>query len=229
MAIPFDSTRVAVAISFVSALAAVAGVPEFREFMCERIGYFCKSLGDDIQSKPATVCTFSGCPMRDGIADDGVQPSQTEISSKPVLNETRTATQASHKSVTKEEAQVTETPKQATKEFLQAHERAEQGNADAQFRLGDMYMYGDGVPKNLDEAIKWFRKAAEQDYVPALKKLYFLSDNISEAEHWRLRASGAQGEVGTLRHDEAGGRTQEQEDEAQRIEEQDAEVIPELF
>jgi TPR repeat protein len=86
-------------------------------------------------------------------------------------------------------------------------------------------MYGDGVPQNLEEAIKWFRRAGEQGYVPAQKKICFLSDNLREAEHWCLRASGAQGEVGTLRHDEAGSRTQEQKAEAQRIVEQDAEVI----
>ena len=27
-----------------------------------------------------------------------------------------------------------------------------------------MYYYGQGVPKNYAEAVKWFRKAAEQGY-----------------------------------------------------------------
>ena len=32
----------------------------------------------------------------------------------------------------------------------------------AQFRLGYMYANGEGVPKGDAEAVKWFRKAAEQ-------------------------------------------------------------------
>src|SRR5690242_20971984 len=43
------------------------------------------------------------------------------------------------------------------------HPLAEQGDADAQFRLGVMYESGQGVPRSDAEAIKWYRKAAEQD------------------------------------------------------------------
>ena len=39
---------------------------------------------------------------------------------------------------------------------------AEQGNASAQFNLGDMYADGRGVKQDDVEAVKWFRKAAEQ-------------------------------------------------------------------
>lgn len=39
---------------------------------------------------------------------------------------------------------------------------AEQGNADAQFSLGQSYSKGEGVVKDEVEAAKWFRKAAEQ-------------------------------------------------------------------
>jgi len=41
---------------------------------------------------------------------------------------------------------------------------AEQGVAEAQYKLGDMYDNGLGVPQDETEAVKWFRKAAEQDY-----------------------------------------------------------------
>lgn len=34
---------------------------------------------------------------------------------------------------------------------------AEQGNASAQYRLGFMYTTGQGVPRDLAEAKKWFR------------------------------------------------------------------------
>ena len=38
---------------------------------------------------------------------------------------------------------------------------AEQGNARAQNRLGLMYDWGSGVPRDRAEAAKWYRKAAE--------------------------------------------------------------------
>ncbi len=39
---------------------------------------------------------------------------------------------------------------------------AEQGNANAQHYLGNMYANGHGVPQDYAEAVKWHRKAAEQ-------------------------------------------------------------------
>ena len=39
---------------------------------------------------------------------------------------------------------------------------AEQGNADAQALLGDMYYTGQGVSQDYQEAVKWYRLAAEQ-------------------------------------------------------------------
>jgi TPR repeat protein len=53
---------------------------------------------------------------------------------------------------------------EAAKWFRKA---ADQGNADAQFKLGTMYDSGQGVPRDYAEATKWFRKAAEQGAVAA--------------------------------------------------------------
>ena len=39
---------------------------------------------------------------------------------------------------------------------------AEQGDAEAQFSLGVMYDFGEGVPQNDTEAVRWYRMAAEQ-------------------------------------------------------------------
>ena len=39
---------------------------------------------------------------------------------------------------------------------------AEQGFAPAQFELAEMYYYGNGTVQNTDEAIKWYKKSAEQ-------------------------------------------------------------------
>ncbi len=41
---------------------------------------------------------------------------------------------------------------------------AEQGDADAQNRVGWMYSKGKGVPQDYAEALKWLRLAAEQGW-----------------------------------------------------------------
>ena len=45
--------------------------------------------------------------------------------------------------------------------------KAEQGDADAQFYLGFMYVKGQGVEQDFEEAVKWYRKAAEQRHAQA--------------------------------------------------------------
>ena len=44
---------------------------------------------------------------------------------------------------------------------------AEQGNADAQYSLGYMYVNGEGVTQNDMTAVKWFSLAAEQGHAEA--------------------------------------------------------------
>ena len=44
---------------------------------------------------------------------------------------------------------------------------AEQGYADAQNMLGDMYRIGRGVRQDYAEALKWFRKAADKGHPSA--------------------------------------------------------------
>ena len=39
---------------------------------------------------------------------------------------------------------------------------AEQGHAEAQFNLGYMYQYGQGVKQDYFKAVEWYQKAAEQ-------------------------------------------------------------------
>ncbi|MEO9574124.1 MAG: tetratricopeptide repeat protein [Tateyamaria sp.] len=50
---------------------------------------------------------------------------------------------------------------------------AEQGNADAQLRLGRMHDKGEGVTQHHVEAVKWYRLSAEQGEKFAL---YYLAD-----------------------------------------------------
>jgi TPR repeat protein len=50
-------------------------------------------------------------------------------------------------------------------------ERAEAGDAEAQYNLGWMYSNGDGVPQDHKEAVKWYRLAAGQGHAEALVNL----------------------------------------------------------
>src|SRR5271157_5210259 len=53
---------------------------------------------------------------------------------------------------------------------------AQQGDKISQTRLGEMYLYGKGVPQDYAEAVKWFRKAAEQGHVEAYYTLGCMYD-----------------------------------------------------
>ena len=46
-----------------------------------------------------------------------------------------------------------------------------QGDAEAQFQLGECYETGDTVDKDLQQAAKWYRMAAEQGHEPAKEAL----------------------------------------------------------
>ncbi len=48
---------------------------------------------------------------------------------------------------------------------------AEDGDADAQYQLGLIYLYGNDQPKDASKAFHWFSKAAEQEIVPAMREL----------------------------------------------------------
>ena len=52
--------------------------------------------------------------------------------------------------------------------------RAEQGEADAQYSLGDRYRQSQGVPRDYAEAVRWLRKAADQGYAKAQSGLAFM-------------------------------------------------------
>ena len=51
---------------------------------------------------------------------------------------------------------------------------AEQGDAEAQHKLGRMYGKGQGLSQNYSEAVKWYRKAAEQGLPEAQRSLGFM-------------------------------------------------------
>ena len=97
---------------------------------------------------------------------------------------------------------------QTLEDALTAHERgdyaaaydgflslAEAGNLDAQLHLGFMYDFGEGIPENDAEAVKWWHGAAEQGHRPSqliLGMKYRMGAGIphdyAQARHWLLRA-----------------------------------------
>ncbi len=54
---------------------------------------------------------------------------------------------------------------------------AEQGDAQAQHNLGMMYESGQGVPKDDNKAVEWYRKAAEQGHANAQYSLDSMQEN----------------------------------------------------
>ena len=87
---------------------------------------------------------------------------------------------------------------------------AEQGYAFAQYNLGIMYEYGNGVAKDYAEAVKWYRLSAEQGYAISQYSLGLmysngygvLKDKAEAVKWWRLSAEQgyvyAQGMLGIM-------------------------------
>ena len=102
------------------------------------------------------------------------------------------------------ELTATQPPRQASakqKEIADLKETAYAGDVAAQVRLGVIYLTGDGVAKDDAEALKWLRKAADQDNALAeryLAEMYFkgrgVPADVSEAAKW-LRFAAEQGDA----------------------------------
>ena len=78
---------------------------------------------------------------------------------------------------------------------------AERGNAEAQYRVGRMYEFGQGVPQDKAKGIAWVRKAAEQNHADAQQELgvvYATGDGVKQddvqAVEW-FRKAATQGDA----------------------------------
>jgi uncharacterized protein len=56
---------------------------------------------------------------------------------------------------------------------LEITKAANQGDAEAQYRLGLRYFNGKGVRRNYTKAAVWFRKAAKQGHIHAQYQLWW--------------------------------------------------------
>lgn len=77
-----------------------------------------------------------------------------------------------------------------------AAERAERGDAEAQFELGARYAMGDGVQQSYEEAIRWYRRAARRGNAKAQYNLginyadgMVLPQSRHKATRWLRRAA----------------------------------------
>ena len=82
-------------------------------------------------------------------------------------------------------------------EFEDLLARAEAGDANAQLTIGAMYATGGGVAQDEEEAVHWYRKAADQGEVKAQNEigLYYavgqgLAQNDGEAVAWHFLVAG---------------------------------------
>ena len=87
--------------------------------------------------------------------------------------------------------------------FAETRVKAEKGDAVGQYNLGVCYYYGKGVPQDYDEAVKWFRKATEQNVPKAQSNLgvcYANGQGVAkdavEAAKWYRKAAEQNDAVG---------------------------------
>jgi hypothetical protein len=86
--------------------------------------------------------------------------------------------------------------------LAQLRAAAQSGDANAQYNLGVMYEYGQGVPQDYAQAAYWYRKAAEQGDAVAQNCLGLLYEyglgvpqDYAQALSW-FRKAAAQGDAG---------------------------------
>ena len=92
------------------------------------------------------------------------------------------------------------------RKVLRYVERADKGEAEAQFNLGRCYAQGEGVEKDLARAFSWYRKAAEQGHPVAqlmLARCYADGDGVvkdqAEAYAWFTLAAPTSDQAGKER------------------------------
>lgn len=73
---------------------------------------------------------------------------------------------------------------------------AEQGNTNAMFIIGKMYLNGTGIRKDEVQALAWFYRAAQTGHIKAMREVATSYErgrgapvNVFEAYQWRLKAS----------------------------------------
>jgi TPR repeat protein len=84
-------------------------------------------------------------------------------------------------------------------EIVALHNKAEGGDADAQFRLGQIYDKGEVIPANTNESIRWWQRAGEQGNQEAL---FHLATRLLSLQR-KAEAIAALKKAGDLGHAQA--------------------------
>ena len=115
---------------------------------------------------------------------------------------------------------------QALSKSEELQKAAEQGDAEAQNRLGLMYATGRGVAQDDATAVLWYQKAADQGYAPGQSNLGFMyskgrgvAQDDARAAQWYQKAAGqgnaqAQANLGLMY---AAGRGVDRRDEVKAV------------
>ena len=119
-------------------------------------------------------------------------PDESSIARKMALNDLEKIARSDKT----EKERIAEIQKKFPNPTVQLLSEAEQGNADAQYKLGLSYYNGDGNEKDYAKAVKWYRKAAEQGHAEAQRGLggcYYggegVEKNDTEAFKWWRKAA----------------------------------------
>jgi len=89
--------------------------------------------------------------------------------------------------------------------FQSTHKKAIAGNPDAEYALGYMYYYGQGIPRNPEKARSWISKAAAQGQIQAVQAMQLLDQSqhphvgATQSLHPRQRQTDRQPHV-NVRH-----------------------------
>ncbi|MDB4783242.1 hypothetical protein OAG39_01330 [Verrucomicrobiales bacterium] len=128
---------------------------------------FCVSCGQESGNEPIEP----NSDKENKISSSKVTEQATLLDVDSVLPSGELNEPESNQPVAKEESKGDE---EMLAEIKELKEKALAGDASAQLFLGQSYQRGSGVEKDLNEAVKWLRKSAEQGNVYAphiLKKL----------------------------------------------------------
>lgn len=93
------------------------------------------------------------------------------------------------------EAKAKETDPLAVARAQMQLSNAEQGDPEEQFQMGRLYEQGAGVPYSLNDAMEWYRRAAEQLHAQAAYRMgmcYLAGERKSKAIRWLEKAADLQ-------------------------------------
>jgi len=139
------------------------------------------------------LCYWSQSRMYDQVRLMQVEPVKDIIAYQPVYTDTDNTTTVSG---TMQDAYDFYDKKEYTKAVPIFLKYAQRGNANAQVRLGDCYIHGEGVPQDYKKAVEWYTKAAEQGDADAQVRLGYCYDNgegvpqdYKKAVEWYTKAA----------------------------------------